>query len=97
VSRIEVDYADLELAARRLGGSVQVAQEVHRHARRLSGSVADCGHGGLVATAEDFLDRWAHGAGVLAEDGQALARLLGEAAAQYRALDEGIAGAAGGR
>lgn len=97
MSRIEVDYPELELAARRLGASVQVAQEVHRHARRLSGSIADCGHGGLADATEHFLDRWAHGTGVLAEDGQALARLLGETAAQYRALDEGIAGAAGGR
>ena len=97
MSRVEVDDADLALAARRLTSSVQVAQEVHGHARRMSGSVADCGHGGLADAAEHFLDRWAHGMGVLAEDGEALARLLGEAAAQYRRLDEGIAAAAGPR
>lgn len=96
MTRVEVDYADLAVAARRLT-SVQVAQEVHGHARRMAGAVADCGHAGLADAAEHFLDRWAHGMGVLAEDGEGLARLLGEAAATYRRLDEGIADAAGGR
>lgn len=95
MTRIEVDPADLALAARRLTSGVQVATEVHGHARRMSGSVADCGHGGLADAAEQFLDRWAHGMGVIAEDGAGLAQLLGEAAAQYRHLDDGIAAAAG--
>lgn len=94
MTRVEVYDADLTLAARRLGASVRVAQEVHGHARRMSGSVAGCGHGGLADAAEDFLDRWAHGMGVLAEDGQALARLLGEAAAQYRRVEAGLVAAA---
>lgn len=97
MTRIEVDDGDLALAARRLTACVQVAKEVHSHARRTSGSVADCGHAGLADAAEHLLDRWAHGMGVLAEDGEALARLLGQAAAQYRRLDEGIAAAAGPR
>ena len=97
MSRMEVDYAELELAARRLGVCVQVAEQVHGDARRVSGTVADCGHPGLAEAAHDFLERWAHGMGVLAQDAEALGRLLGEAASGYRRLDERLAGAADAR
>ena len=95
MTRVQVQYDELAATARQLTGCVQVAQEVHREARRLGAEVADCGHAGLADATADFLGRWGHGMGVLGEDGSALARLLTEAAAAYRRLDEGIAAAAG--
>lgn len=98
MSRIEVDYPELERAAERLARCTRVADEVHGDARRTAAGVADCGHADLAEAAHHFLDRWAHGMGVLAQDGGALVQLLGEAAASYRRLDEDLAAAIrGGR
>lgn len=96
MSRIEVEHAELELAARRLDACTRTAREVHGDARRVAADVADCGHAGLADATHDFLDRWAHGMGALAEDAGALTSLLGQAAAGYRRLDAGIAAAIGG-
>lgn len=91
MTRLEVDYPELELAAERLSRCARIAGQVHGDARRTAGAVADCGHAGLADASRDFLGRWAHGMGVLTEDAGALVRLLGEAATTYRRLDEGLA------
>ena len=91
MTRLEVDYPELELAAGQLSRCTRVAEQVHGDARRTAGAAADCGHAELADASREFLDRWAHGMGVLAEDAGSLVRLLGEAAATYRHLDEGLA------
>lgn len=95
MTRVEVDYPELELTAGRLSRCTRIAEQVHGDARRTAGAVADCGHAELADASREFLDRWAHGMGVLAEDAGALVRLLDEAAAGYRRLDEGLAASIG--
>ena len=96
MSRVEVAYVELEQAAQRLAACARVAHEVHGDARRVSAGVTDCGHAELAEATTRFLERWAHGMGVLADDAGALGALLTQAAAGYRRLDHSLAAQIGG-
>ena len=91
---LRVDTDALRAAAGHLREVVAAAQAGRARseaARELASSV---GAGQAQGAVEEFLDRWAHGLGVLQDDAQALAYTLGQAAAAFEAVEAQLAAAA---
>ncbi len=93
MSVIRYDVADLAATAERLAESVDVAREIDGSAGALAGAVADCGSAEVADAARDLLDRWGYGMRVVAEDADALAEALREAARTFEGIDGAAADA----
>lgn len=90
--RLVYDAGDLHRAAGMLDQAVQVARQVGEEAGGLAPGSSACGHAGLAAAAEHFLEAWSYGMEVIAEDAGELGAVLREAVTGYESVD--AAGAA---
>ncbi len=90
---IEVDPSALSLVAGNLRRSVAVAEDFTHQRGALANMVDDSGSGRLSGAVEHFVERWAHGMGLVADDATALAERLEAAGTGYAELEAAIAGA----
>ena len=93
MSRIEVDAGALAGTARALAEAAAVAREVHRGTRSLTDAAAATGSARLAAALSDFRQTWAYGLGLVVEDAETLARLLGQAVNAYAQTEAAIGSA----
>jgi hypothetical protein len=90
VTRIEADPGSLSATAQALRDATAVAREVHRGTRALSDAAAATGSARLADALGDFRHTWAYGLGLVIDDADTLARMLGQAAAVYTQTDGAI-------
>jgi hypothetical protein len=90
---IEVDPGALGAAARALTEATAVAREVHRGTLSLTEAAAATGSPRLFWALEEFRHTWAYGLGLVVDDADTLAKMLGQAAGVYRDTDGAIASA----
>ena len=90
---IEVDPGALAAASRALREATAVAREVHRGTHALGDAALATGSGRLSWALEEFRHTWAYGLGLVVDDADTLARMLGQAATAYRGTDDAIAAA----
>ena len=93
MARIEADPGALAATARALGDATAVAREVHRGTRVLADAAAATGSTVLAGALGDFRRTWAYGLGLVVEDADTLAKMLGQAAAAYEQTDASIGAA----
>lgn len=93
MSRFQVDPAELQRTAQSLRRSLEVARRVADDRGSLTAHLADAGSAQLADAARDFLDRWGHGCGLVAVDGEALAGMLEQASSCYLTVEASAAGA----
>lgn len=91
MSRFEVDPAFLLAIAAPLRDAVDVARQVKDDKESLKGLVDDCGSPDLEDAANEFVDEWGYGMGLIADDAETIAQMLEQAAAGYTEVDTGIA------
>lgn len=84
---IEVDPDGLALTRVRLSDAVAVAHDVQSHRSRLTAPVGQCGDRVLHDAACSFVARWSYGAGLIADEGELLGKMLARAGADYAAVD----------
>ena len=96
MSRVEVDPAELQRTAQSLRRSLDVARQVADDRGSLTAHLADAGSAQLADAARDFLSRWGHGCGLIADDGEALAAMLEQASSCYLSVEQAAAAAFGG-
>ncbi len=88
---IEVEPAGLEIVARDLSRSAEIAEGVARRQSRLTAYAAAAGNQSVTAAIGSFLNRWSYGCGCLVADTRHLAASVEDAAARYRQIDAGVA------
>ena len=90
--RLEVDPSLLHDTATHLRDAVAVAREVAEDRGRLGSLVAGCGTARARVAAEQFVEEWAYGMGLVVEDAERLAEMLEAGAAGYAGVERAIAG-----
>jgi hypothetical protein len=93
MTRIEADPGGLVATSRALLDATAVARAVHGGSRTLADAAAATGSPLLEDAVDGFRRAWAHGLGLVVDDASTLAGMLAEAAAAYRDVEGGIAGA----
>jgi predicted component of type VI protein secretion system len=88
---IEVDPGALGAAAQALRQATSVAREVHRGTLALTEAAAATGSPRLFFALEGFRHTWAYGLGLVVDDADTLATMLGQAAKVYADTDGAIA------
>jgi hypothetical protein len=91
MTRLEVEPGSLAATARALADAASVAREVHRGARCLSDAAAATGSARLAQAVGDFRRTWSYGLGLVVDDADTLARMLGQAATVYAQAEADIA------
>lgn len=91
--RLAYDLGDLAQTADEIVVVVEMATEIEKHHRRMASQISDCGNRELSDATYDFLDKWAYGMQVIAQDAQGLADALGDCAATYTQVDSACAAA----
>jgi hypothetical protein len=71
---------------------VAVAREVAEERGRLGSLVTGCGTSRARVAAQQFVDEWAYGMGLVVEDAERLAGMLEAGAAGYTGVEGAIAG-----
>jgi hypothetical protein len=79
VVSFEVDPVVLGQVAGRLTEAVAVAEQVEHHRGSLEAGLGEVGDNELASSLSSFLDDWAYGCGLLAEDAKGLACRLAQA------------------
>ena len=90
---LEVAPERLRATAAQLRSAAEVARHVHDGGRQCRALAAATGADAAQQAVGDFLDRWSHGMGLVAEDAEKLVAMLLQAADAYDAVDRGIADA----
>lgn len=86
--RLHVEPDRLTETAGSLREAAAVARAVERSRSGLTDHLTDAGSATVQRAAADFLDAWARGMAAVADRGDALARMLTQAATSYHEVNE---------
>jgi hypothetical protein len=90
MARMEADPGALAAAARALREATAVAREVHKDARSLSDAAVATGSAEVAMALLSFRHTWSYGLGLVVDDADTLARMLGQAARAYEDVETAI-------
>ena len=87
---LTVDVTMLSDTATNLRQAVGVAAEVAERKGELTSLVSDAGSATLAGAAREFVEQWGYGMGLIVDDAETLATMLGTAAEVFASTERSI-------